>query len=150
MQRVLNQAFNTSCFSSIEFFQLRDVDLPNEFEEAIQQTEISKQNISKSFAQYNASLITMETELLQAQFAANVTRNVAEGEANATIIQATASADSFKLVQQTQAEAYRSIKEELAMNNQELIEFLKARVIRDHGDGNLVVAVSGFKTNDEL
>ncbi len=38
----LNNFYTSELHSTIEFFQLRSVDLPDEFENAIQQTEVTK------------------------------------------------------------------------------------------------------------
>ena len=141
MQNYLSKAFNSSYYASIEFFQLRSVDLPSEFDDAISQTEISKQNISKAYAQYNASIVLMKTQLYQAQYNANITINLAQGAANATVTQAKAQADSFEIVQDAQAEAYKSIKEKLNMTNEELIDYMKARAIRDHDQSAMVVSL---------
>lgn len=141
MQIYLDKALNTSYFANVEFFQLRSVDLPIEFDNAIALTEISKQNISKAYAQFNASVVNMQTQLFQAEYAANVTINLAKGQADATVINAQASAESFELVQEAQAQAFKSIKDDLEMENEELISYLKARAIRDHEQDAMVVSL---------
>jgi len=42
MHQELNELFTTVARSSIDFFQLRAVDLPRDFEEAIQLSEVKK------------------------------------------------------------------------------------------------------------
>lgn len=51
MQVALNQVFASHCYSSVEFFQLRNVDLPDKFEDAIQLSEVKKQSIQKAYAE---------------------------------------------------------------------------------------------------
>ena len=41
----LNSTYAAKCFSTIDYFQLRSVDLPNEYESAIEQTEVKRQDI---------------------------------------------------------------------------------------------------------
>lgn len=122
------------------------MDLPAEFDKAIANTEVAKQNITKASAQFNASLVNMQTELYQAQYAANVTINLAQGQAQATIISANATAQSFELVQEAQAQAYKQIKEDLDMDNENFIDYLKARAIRDHAQDAMVVSLEKNQT----
>lgn len=48
MQNALDKLFKTELYSECEFFQLRAVDLPNEFEDAIWSSEVKKQEIVKA------------------------------------------------------------------------------------------------------
>lgn len=146
MQMYLTKALNSSYYASVEFFQLRSVDLPPEFDKAIADTEVAKQNITKASAQFNASLVNMQTELYQAQYAANVTINLAKGQAEATVISANASAQSFELVQEAQAKAYKQIKDDLNMDSEDFIDYLKARAIRDHAQDAMVVSLEKNRT----
>lgn len=51
MQKKLNATFANECFATVEYFQLKSIDLPDEYEKAIQQTEVMKQDIHKSEAE---------------------------------------------------------------------------------------------------
>lgn len=57
MTKGLSKVFEDNLNSAIQFFQLRSVDLPNKFEQAIQQTQVSKQMITKAYAQMNQTII---------------------------------------------------------------------------------------------
>jgi hypothetical protein len=91
MQEALNKEFTTNCFSTIDFFQLRSgshlhliyfpmnsffeylVDLPDKFEEAIQQTEVKKQEIQRAYAEKNKTSVELETITLTAAYQRNIT-----------------------------------------------------------------------------
>ena len=53
MQHNLNDTFSRMCYLSVEYFQLRNIDLPDHYETAIQQTEVKKQDINKAYAERN-------------------------------------------------------------------------------------------------
>lgn len=45
MQEDLDYRLRTDLHSKVQFFQLRSIDLPNDYEDAIQKTEVTKQSI---------------------------------------------------------------------------------------------------------
>lgn len=69
----MNTGFNKMCFSYIQFLQLRSVDLPNLFEDAIQESEVKKQDIKKAEAELNKVKVEVDTRIKAAQFQKNVT-----------------------------------------------------------------------------
>ena len=109
-QLKLNEVFTKQCYSFIQFLQLRSVDLPTLFEQAIQESEVKKQDIQKAFAELNKVKVEVDTKIKTADFQKNVTivinfinyQNIAEGEADALLKQNAANIDSLKQVQNTQ------------------------------------------------
>lgn len=73
MQLILNQHFKENCYATVEFFQLRSVDLPDEFEQAIQLSEVKKQEIRKAEAQKNRTIVELQTTKMTAEYQRNVT-----------------------------------------------------------------------------
>jgi hypothetical protein len=61
------------CYSYIQFLQLRSVDLPNPFEDAIQESEVKKQDIKKAEAELNKVRVEVDTRIKSAEFQKNVT-----------------------------------------------------------------------------
>jgi len=61
------------CYSYIQFLQLRSVDLPNAFEDAIQESEVKKQDIKKAEAELNKVKVEVDTRIKSAEFQKNVT-----------------------------------------------------------------------------
>lgn len=49
------------------------VDLPDAFEDAIQLSEVKKQDILKAYAEKNRTVIELETTQMQAEYQKNVT-----------------------------------------------------------------------------
>lgn len=145
MQAALDKTFQRDNFATIDFFQLRSVDLPDKFEDAIQATEVKKQDIEKAKAEKNRAIIELETLKIQAEFQKNITVNLAEGEASAITAQNKADVDSFKLVQEAQSQAYQALKDKLGLSADELLKFVKAKLVRDYNADNLTVSVGGFE-----
>ncbi len=76
------------------------MDLPNDYEDAIQKTEVTKQSILLAEAQRNKNKIEQQTKVEQARIAKNITINQADGRAQATILRAQAQAGTFLNVTQ--------------------------------------------------
>lgn len=72
-QKALDKYFSASCYSNIQFLQLRSVDLPNLFEESIQESEVKKQDIQKANAELNKVKIEVDTKIKAAEFQKSVT-----------------------------------------------------------------------------
>lgn len=68
----LNKQFSEICYANIQFLQLRSVDLPNQFEDSIQGTEVKKQDIQKAQAELNKVRVEVDTKIKAAQFQKNV------------------------------------------------------------------------------
>lgn len=56
-----------------EFFQLRSVDLPDDFEDAIQLSEVKKQDIQKAEAERSRTQVEIQTKLMTADLNRNIT-----------------------------------------------------------------------------
>jgi len=139
MQDALNTAYKNICFASVDFFQLRSVDLPDKFEDAIQLTEVKKQDIQKAQAEKSKTEVEFETKKLEALYQMNVTQNLAEGDAQARLAQNNATVNSFTLVQETKAQAYNDLMSTLNFTNDQVINFIKTKVVRDHDASALQV-----------
>ncbi len=72
-QLALDETYKKVCYSNISFLQLRNVDLPNLFEQSIQQSEVSKQDIQKANAELNKVKVETDTRIKAAEYQKNVT-----------------------------------------------------------------------------
>jgi len=131
-QTKLNQIYNAQCYSTIQFLQLRAVELPTLFEAAIQESEVKKQDIQKAYAELNKVKVEVDTKIKSADFQKNVTINIAEGEADALLKQNNATIDSLVQVQNTQTQAYTNLKNNLGLSNAALLNFVKAKLIKNY------------------
>ncbi len=69
----MDKVFSESCYSNIQFLQLRSVDLPVKFEESIQLSEVKKQDIKKAEAELNKVIVEVDTRIKSADFQKEVT-----------------------------------------------------------------------------
>ncbi len=134
--------FSKICLANIQFLQLRSVDLPNLFEEAIQESEVKKQDIKKADAELNKVKIEVDTRIKSAEFQKRVTINIAEGEGQAIIQQNQAETDSLTKTQNAQGDAYKKLKENLGLKNNELFNFLKSKLVKSYNGNNLVLNIA--------
>jgi len=140
-QKMLNQVFSKVCYSNIQFLQLRSVDLPSLFEQAIQESEVKKQDIQKAFAELNKVTVEVDTKIKAADFQKNVTINIAQGEAESLLKQNAAQIDSLKQVQNTQTQAYSNLKSNLGLSNQALLNFVKAKLIKNYDGKDMALNI---------
>lgn len=129
-QKTLDVELSTTCFSNVQFLQLiKNVDLPDLFEEAIQESEVKKQEIEKATAELNKVKVEVDTLIKSAIIQKDVTINLAKGEAESIIKQNDANIASFSQTQTSLTDAYSKLKNTLKMTNEELIKFIKAKLI---------------------
>lgn len=121
---------------------MRSVDLPNLFEEAIQESEVKKQDIKKAEAELNKVKVEVDTRIKSAEFQKNVTINIAEGEAEAMLTENKAETDSLKKVQNSQTDSYKKLKQNLELENPDLMKFIKTKVIKTYDGNNLFLNIA--------
>jgi len=143
----LDRIFSSICFANIQFLQLRSVDLPNEFEEAIQVSEVKKQDIKKAEAELNKVSVEVDTRVKAADYQKKVNINIAEGEASALLKQNEANVDSFRKVQSTQTNAYSTMKDSLVLNNKDLLNLIKTKLIKNYDGSNMALNIASPETS---
>ena len=141
-QYELNLRFEKNCFSNIQFLQLRSVNLPNLFEQSIQESEVKKQDIQKAQAEQNKVKIEIDTKIKAAEYQKNVIINKAEGEAQAIIKQNEAYVDALLRTQNTQTNAFKNLKDTLQLTNENLLDFMKTKIIKEYsGDNDITLNI---------
>ena len=142
MQAELDLRLQTDLHCRVVFFQLRSIDLPDDYENAIQKTEVSKQGILQAEALRNKNKVYQETLVEASRIAKSITINQAVGRSNSTLLKAQAQADTFFNVTQSQASAYATLMQSLNLTNQELIQYLQINLIQSNQNGQIVIALN--------
>lgn len=140
-QNFLDKSLLDLSFTSVQFLQLRSVFLPTPFEDAIQESEVKKQDIQKATAELNKKKIEIDTLEKAAVIKKEATINIAKGEAEAIIQQNQADVESFKKRQGTQIEAYTKLKASLGVNEESLNDYLKTKLIKSYDNDKLVLSL---------
>lgn len=140
-QNSLDKELNRTCYSNVKYLQLRSVDLPNLFEQAIQLSEVQKQDIMRATAELNKMKIEVDTLKKSAFIQKNVTINYAEGEAESLLKQTAANVESLAKVQQSQTEAYSKLKQTLAFSNADLLNFIKTKLVTSYQGKDLALNI---------
>lgn len=146
MQFELNISLGARAYANVEFFQLRNVDLPDGFEEAIQYSEVRKQDIQKARAELNRSKVEVETLQIKARMNRDVEtvklmQNLAEGDAEAMLKTNDATLSGFNATEMSRVYGYRQLKLDLNLTNSQLLEYMKAKLISTHSGDKVVVAL---------
>lgn len=140
MEESLNTVFKDLYGTNIPAFQLRSIDLPDSFEDALERAEVARQEIEIAKLEQEKALIDAQTKILEAQSQYNVTIIEAKAEADAylTIIEAQAKAVNITLT--AEREAYYALGQSLNLTSSELLAFLWIDALTQIGEyGNLVI-----------
>jgi hypothetical protein len=84
--------------------------------------------------------VEVDTRIKSAEFQKAVTINIAEGEATAIIKQNAANISSLQKVQDAQSEGYKQLKNNLGLKNNELLSYIKAKLIKGY-EGDIALSV---------
>lgn len=142
MRTRLNALFEKKLMSKVHFFQLRSVDLPDKFENAIQQTEVKKQDIQKAYAEKNTTIVQLQTNLTAADYDKNVTVNLANGKGVAILTKAKADAYGYKKVQTQMSSSYKALKLDTSMTNAGMLSYLKAKIVSHYNGTDIYLGLA--------
>lgn len=127
-------------FTLVPSFQLRQVDLPDAFENALERAEVARREIEIAKFEQEAALIKAETAILEAQAQANITIIEAQAEAEAFLTLINAQAEAVNISLTAQKEAYYALSQALNLTSSELLAYLWIQALTDIGEnGNMVI-----------
>lgn len=130
MQKSLNKTFADFWFATVDYFQLKSIDLPDKYEIAIQETEVMRQDIHKAEAEKSKMQIELETQIMQAQISSNININQAE-----------ASGQSFYKIQYQQAASLKEIKDSLGLSTGDLLKYLRAKILKEYPEDKMIIGL---------
>jgi regulator of protease activity HflC (stomatin/prohibitin superfamily) len=126
-------------FADVVYFQLREIDLPDEFEEALKQVQIAQQQYQIALYEQQAAIVNAETAIIEAQANANITILTAEAEAEAYIINMEAQATALNITLTAERMAYYAMGQQLNLTSTELLALLWIMVIQEHDESMLIL-----------
>lgn len=138
MEENLNLALS-EMFSGISYFQMREIDLPLEFEMALERVQIAKQEYEIAKYEQEAALIRAETEIFMAQAQANITILDAEASAEAYSLQMEAEAKAINVTLSAQRLQYYAMGQELNLTSSELLALLWVLAIAEHDESLIII-----------
>lgn len=142
MESSLKDVFTRYAYASIPFFQLRSVKLPPQFENAIQDTEVKKQDNYTATAEWTQMEVQMQTKVLLAEQQAITIGVQADATAQSTMLNVKAYVKQFNLSQALQAQSFAPLyKESLNSSEKLLLEYMSTRAMRDHPDHLSVIGM---------
>ena len=141
MHKELNATFAEECFATVEYFQLKSIDLPDAYEKAIQETEVKKQDIIKAQAEKDKVAIELETKVKQAEIASQIQVNQAQGEADASVVENVATAKAFYDVQTQQATSLAGVKQSLGLTNQQVNQYMKTKLLKEYPESKMLIGI---------
>jgi len=132
MHLMLKKHFKEHAFAEVPFFQLRTVHLPNEFEDAIKETQVKQQEIQIATLEQKTNRVSYQTNVLKAEQAVKVMQNQAAAEAASIAAANEAYCEQYKVTQNLQSEALKTLMGAAGWDSQQLLEYLRIRAVRDH------------------
>jgi len=116
MLQELDALFSSQLMSNVVQLQLRSVVLPPDFEQAIENTIIAEQAISKAQYEYQTAQVDATTQIISAMYQANITITNAMALANQTVTLAFAEADANGKLIDIEALSLSYVMQALSMN----------------------------------
>jgi len=141
MHKMLEHHFKLHAFAEVPFFQLRTVHLPDDFEAAIQETQVKQQEIQIASAEQSQNKVTYETTVLQAEQAVQVMANQGEAEAASILAQNDAFCRQYEVTQSLQAEALRKLMGAANWKSEQLLEYMRIRAVREHDASRTTIKI---------
>lgn len=120
-------------------FQLRAIDLPDSFEDALERAEVARQEIEIASFEQEAARIKAETLIIEAQADANITLIAAAAGAEAFLITIEAQAKAINMTLSAEREAYYAFAQTLNMTASELLAYLWIQAILEHDESMLII-----------
>ncbi|CAE7482592.1 Clcn7 [Symbiodinium sp. CCMP2456] len=124
--------------------QLREVDLPDDYDDEIENTQEQMQEVEVGKAERQEQIIIKEAEKLVAIQQVEELLRAARGLARRVELQNEATITQLKLVQQKQAEANSAILQQFANETQafdRLFEVMEIRALEDHDGEKMAVSL---------
>lgn len=132
MHKALEHHFKLHAYAEVPFFQLRTVHLPDDFEAAIQDTQVKQQEIQIAHAEQSQNKVAYETTVLQAEQAVRVMSNQGEAEASAIGARNDAYCRQYEVTQSLQSEALSKLMTAANWKKEQLLEYMRIRAVREH------------------
>lgn len=145
MEAALREALNECCYVTVNFFQLRDVDLPDPFENSISESEVKNQDIKKAEAEYDQTKIELDTKVQKAKANKEVMMNKALGDAKSLLVKTKAEIGGFELTEKALIEGYTNIKASNQQTANEFLAFLRAKMIDEYKGRSITVGLDPIK-----
>jgi regulator of protease activity HflC (stomatin/prohibitin superfamily) len=133
---------------TVDALQLKDVDLPAEFENAIVDTQSSQQEKAKAENEQTSEAVGASTLVMEAKFKSEVAMTLANAKARALMETNQAKVDAFKMQQLQRLEGFAGMSELFRLPNGDinataLLDYIKTRTVQDHNQSKLLLAVNG-------
>mmetsp|Transcript_130289 Transcript_130289/g.236808 ORF Transcript_130289/g.236808 Transcript_130289/m.236808 type:complete len:337 (+) Transcript_130289:135-1145(+) len=142
MESSLKQDFEAKLYATIFSFQLRSVALPQDFESAIQMTEVKKQDVQVAQQEQKSTVVAWETKVMQAERAVKVRNKQADALAQAVMLENAADIEQFTATQEKAADSYSGVLKSLDEKEGDLLAYVQSRVVRDHPSDKITVGIS--------
>jgi len=115
MLKYVNTVFEKELFCYLDAFQINSVHLPNSFEDAIQESLNTKQNITRTEKLVENVKVKLQTKILVATKNANSTHAHAKGNAAAVLATMSAAANMTTQTVNAASKGFSTVKDEMGL-----------------------------------
>lgn len=126
-------------FADVVNIQLREINLPDSFEDALERVQVAQQEYEIARFEQQAAIVRAETKIIEARAEANITILKAEADAEAFMINMKAQADALNITLNTQSLAYYAMAQQLNLTSTELLSLLWIMAIMNHDSSLLII-----------
>merc|ERR1712083_415391 len=129
---------------SVQGLQLRSVDLPNEYEDSIAETQKQEQDFVTAVAERATKEMQMSTLRLQAEQQMLELKKAASANASKIHAENAAWIEQYRLFQRKQAQSYGQILKELKNSSDPyaaLFELMRQKALKEHDADSLTLSM---------
>jgi len=142
MHAAVNHSIRLNGFANVPQLQLLRVGFLRKYEETITNIQLQEQlKVTKTY-QLEVTRVLKETDILESETNAAITRIDAEAAKEAAVIKATAAASALQYEQATKAMWYARLKEHMRWNDSHLLQYVKMKSLNAQPANSMVVGVS--------
>ena len=126
-------------FADNPSFDLLNTDLPEAFENAIEQVAVARQSYEQAIIEQDEATVRAHTTIIEAQAAANITVLSAEADAESYLLNMAAQASAMNITLTAQRLAYYAMGQELNLTSSELLALLWIMAVAEHDSSLLII-----------
>jgi len=148
-EKELADTFRNEALAEVSTVRLLEVELPTPFQDAIQATEVARQDVVKADQERATREVEGQTLVAKAEQEQKAIRIRGQTDARTTELQNQANVEQFNVTQRAQADSYTGVFNKLgatdADKEENLLEYLRMRAMRDHNPANSIINMAGSK-----
>eukprot|EP00163_Fabomonas_tropica_P017453 TRINITY_DN309_c0_g1_i1.p1 TRINITY_DN309_c0_g1~~TRINITY_DN309_c0_g1_i1.p1 ORF type:complete len:155 (+),score=22.37 TRINITY_DN309_c0_g1_i1:215-679(+) len=123
-------------FIDVEYFQLREIGLPRQFEDSLINKVVTAQNRTRQALVQDLTRSELEVTLVLEKARQTVTTVESKAESTSFLTSEQAEGEGLSKVLLAERQGFKALRDALGLNNAQLLNYLNLRVLKERGESN--------------